>query len=288
MAAERPGVGFASLSRATPRERPVAEPVWGCIVTRQRSAARSTLSAPAIRPPGVIRALLLAEGIVVARPFVLDADVITNRRGSGFLSTLDGGMDVAFRTSKRWPTGRLRLVGALADPATGDAGGGFPRVEWADALPALIVHFAALLVPSGRVAAFGRWVARPDGTIRLDRRCEPTMYDDTVEDYAMAARASVWFREGLSSGGKSDGDGALWPGGVPHFLDDLWTALETLRAATGTAYGHDPASREFRSKMRGHPSERTLRDWLREAHLRPRDIASGEVTRTNYSQFVAK
>jgi hypothetical protein len=91
-----------------------------------------------------------------------------------------------------------------------------------------------------------------------------------------------------AKGGRRAGDGATWAGGLEDFLLDLWMTLETLTRESGTPYGHDPTSRPFRTKMREHPGDRTIRDWLRKAGLRPGDIKSGAVTRANYPQFVAK
>jgi len=92
----------------------------------------------------------------------------------------------------------------------------------------------------------------------------------------------------LVTRGRKTGDGATWPAGVEHFLDDLWTTLEKRQKSTGKLWGHDILSRDFRTSMEGHPSERTLRDWLRDAGLRVQDVESGKVNRENYSQFVAE
>jgi len=90
-------------------------------------------------------------------------------------------------------------------------------------------------------------------------------------------------------GGKRDGDGATWAGGTPDFLDDLWTTLEKLVQETGTPYDHDPTSRQFRGKMRqATPSPNTVREQLKLAGLRPRDVKSGAVRRENYAEFVGK
>lgn len=88
--------------------------------------------------------------------------------------------------------------------------------------------------------------------------------------------------------GKHIGDGATWPGGVPDFLDDLWATLEKRQKSTSTPWGHNPTSREFRAAMRNTAAPRTMSDWLVKAGLRPQDIKSGAVTRSNYPQFVAK
>lgn len=110
---------------------------------------------------------------------------------------------------------------------------------------------------------------------------------DVLEPVRSALRVAVGLK--ISRRGKHRGDGATWAGGRSDFLDDLWTTLETLTRESGTPYGHDPASRRFRSRMRESSSARTMRDWLREkAKVRPRDVKSGAVTRANYSQFVAK
>ena len=89
--------------------------------------------------------------------------------------------------------------------------------------------------------------------------------------------------------GKGPGDGATWAGGIEHFLEDLWETLEKLTRQSGTAYGHDPTSRQFRAAMReATPSPNTIRKSLSKAHLKPRDIKSGKVTRSNYREFVGK
>jgi len=116
--------------------------------------------------------------------------------------------------------------------------------------------------------------------VNLDRPVE------VLEPVRKAMRVITGLK--ISTRGKRPGDGSTWAGEVPHFLDDLWTTLEILTAASNTRFGHDPTSRLFRSQMREHPSERTLRDWLGKAGLRPRDIKSGKISRANYPQFVAK
>ena len=72
-------------------------------------------------------------------------------------------------------------------------------------------------------------------------------------------------------------------GGMDDFLDDLFTTLEECCRRSGKLYDHDPVSPSFRSLMRGHPGERTMRTWLQKAGLRPSDIKSGKVTRRNYA-----
>ncbi len=91
----------------------------------------------------------------------------------------------------------------------------------------------------------------------------------------------------VSQRGKKRGDGATWPGGLPDFLDDLWTTLEKRQESTGTSWGHDPTSRAFRLDMRNIAAPRTVSAWLAKAGLRPQDIKSGTATRSNYRQFVA-
>jgi hypothetical protein len=90
--------------------------------------------------------------------------------------------------------------------------------------------------------------------------------------------------------GRKKGDGRTWPGGEEDFLDDLWSTVERHATITGRRWPEITGKRgnAFRTMMRGCPSERTLRDWLSDAGLRPRDIEAGKVTRANYSQFVAE
>ncbi len=92
----------------------------------------------------------------------------------------------------------------------------------------------------------------------------------------------------LSHRGKREGDGQLWPGGVPDFLDDLWSTIEKWQAQTGKRWGFKVASREFRHGMREHPSRGAMYAWLGKAELRPQDIESGQVTRANYAEFVGR
>jgi len=116
----------------------------------------------------------------------------------------------------------------------------------------------------------------------------------TPADYhrlADAYQALISFTENISRGrGKKSGDGALWPGGVPEFLDDLWDTIDRYTKRTGrpwvklTGKGGD----SFRSMMKRHPSSRSLSTYLAKAHLRAQDIESGKVTRANYRQFVAE
>jgi hypothetical protein len=140
----------------------------------------------------------------------------------------------------------------------------------------------------------------PDAPLRAERIWyEGQRVADTIEqarpatpdDHRRAADALTAlerFTERIAVRGKHRGDGATWAGGDPDFLDDLWTTLEMRTAATGTSFGHDPASRLFRTNMREHPGERVLRTWLTRNKLRVTDIKAGKVTRANYVQFVAK
>lgn len=91
-------------------------------------------------------------------------------------------------------------------------------------------------------------------------------------------------------GGRKKGDGATWRGGIPDFLEDLWDTIDRYRDKTGRSLPviTGKSGTTFRTMMREHPSERTLRDWLADASLRPQDIEQGKVTRANYSQFVAE
>lgn len=105
-----------------------------------------------------------------------------------------------------------------------------------------------------------------------------------------AAGRGLKLLRGMTLQGKKEGDGATWPGGVPEFLEDLWDTIDRYQRATGNRWPKIIGERgkTFRVMMKGHPSERTLRDWLLEAELRPKDIESGKVTQANYSQFVAE
>ncbi len=106
---------------------------------------------------------------------------------------------------------------------------------------------------------------------------------------ALGAAGAMRAIEGLlSRQGKQTGDGATWPGGLPDFLDDLWTTLEKRQTSTGKPWGHDPTERAFRFDMRNTAAPRTVRTWLTKAKLRPKDIKSGAVNRANYRQFVAE
>jgi hypothetical protein len=121
-----------------------------------------------------------------------------------------------------------------------------------------------------------------DVLIRLDLDRPPEDLGPVQKALAVAVGLKV------STQGKKKGDGATWAGGRDDFLDDLWTTLEKLTAATGRRYDHDPVSRQFLSKMREHPSDKTVRKWLKKVGLRPQDIKAGRVTRANYVEFVSK
>lgn len=152
----------------------------------------------------------------------------------------------------------------------------------------LNVVLMAVWWPDAPLRAERVWVPGPGHADQIQPFPRPASPDDQRRA-ADAQAALIRFCERLGSQGKRKGDGATWAGGLPHFLDDLWTALEKLTTETSTPYGHDPTSKQFRSKMREWPfSEWTMRDWLRNAGLRPKDITSGRVTRANYSQFVPK
>jgi len=93
--------------------------------------------------------------------------------------------------------------------------------------------------------------------------------------------------------GRQRGSGAKWPGGidgggVPLFLDDLFTRLEKLQASTGRMWGHDPLSRSFRQGMTIYASDRTVRTYLAAAGLTPDDVKSGTLNRSNSSQFISE
>jgi hypothetical protein len=93
---------------------------------------------------------------------------------------------------------------------------------------------------------------------------------------------------GPPSRGRHEGAGALWPGGLDDFLNDLWTTLEMLTGAAGTPFGHDPAAKRFRDAMRERPGETVLRQWMRKAGIKCQEVKAGKVTRANYAQFVTK
>jgi hypothetical protein len=90
--------------------------------------------------------------------------------------------------------------------------------------------------------------------------------------------------------GKKPGDGALWPGKIPDFLDDLWSTLERYKEATGRKYPLITGKRgdTFRRMMRGAPSERTLGEWLGKAGLRAQDIESRRITRESYARLFSE
>jgi hypothetical protein len=88
--------------------------------------------------------------------------------------------------------------------------------------------------------------------------------------------------------GRKKGDGAIWPGGAPDFLDDLWTTLEEHQKSTGKVWRIDIRTRGFRMSMRGKPSERQLYKFLALAKIRRSDVEGGRVTRSNYGQFIAE
>lgn len=90
------------------------------------------------------------------------------------------------------------------------------------------------------------------------------------------------------TGGKKGGDGATWAGGIPDFLEDLWTTLEHVQQATGKRFGIDIMSRQFREKMRSHPSTGTLYAWLKEAKISRKDVEGCRVERSNYAEFVGR
>jgi hypothetical protein len=94
----------------------------------------------------------------------------------------------------------------------------------------------------------------------------------------------------VSGRGKKLGDGQTWPGGLDEFLTDLWDTIDRYTEGTGRPWLKitGEVGGKFRTMMKGHPAERTLRDWLKAAGLRPQDVESGKVTRANYSQFVAE
>lgn len=115
--------------------------------------------------------------------------------------------------------------------------------------------------------------------------------DNVEADARRAARVFEYFDDlqaAIRQRGKKEGDGTTWPGGIDDFLDDLWTTLEKRQESTGKPWGHDPTERAFRLEMRNTTSDRTVRDWLKDAGLRPQHIKSGAVTRANYPQFVSK
>ncbi len=88
--------------------------------------------------------------------------------------------------------------------------------------------------------------------------------------------------------GKKEGDGQLWPGGVRDFLDDLWSTIEKWQNATGKQWGFRVASRAFHERMQEHPSRSAMYDWLEKAKIRPQHVESGQVTRSNYVEFVGR
>jgi hypothetical protein len=152
--------------------------------------------------------------------------------------------------------------------------------------PELSVVFTLQVVMCQGSEAYGEIRYTEGGANFSLTRIDP---DRPLRDLEPVRRAlRVAFALEVSTRGKKQGDGATWAGGNVDFLDDLWTTLETLVKETGRPFGHDPASRLFRSKMREHPGERVLRTWLGNNGLRPKDVKAGKVTRANYVQFVAK
>jgi hypothetical protein len=153
----------------------------------------------------------------------------------------------------------------------------------------IAVYSASIVHDSSKVFADRRWhpqLGRRDfiGGLELPHKAEEV--SRARKDFTRLRQMNDRLIRG---GGKKQGDGATWAGGTPDFLDDLWTTLETLIRATGTPYGHDPTSRQFRSKMReATPAANTVRTWLGKVGLLPKHIKGGIVTRANYREFIGK
>lgn len=248
-------------------------------------------------PPGVRWAFIFTPDPIDARqpitptalvagsPAHIEALGIPTRGGGAQdLAEIDGyaGQDIAGLDGYK-----IEFFGRLLNSLPANGGPAWTLVL-DDGSPQIVVELWQMraLIPGASCFAESTW--NPVNGQHHSIHFTGDAWPDT--DVIAAKRGLEWPREfkKMSRRGKNVGDGATWPGGIEEFLDDLWTTLEKRQKSTGKPWGHDPTTRPFRLDMRNLAAPRTVSGWLAKAGLRPQDIKSGAVTRSNYSQFVVK